>query len=125
MIKGIGIDLIDNSRIQILHEKYGQVFAKKILSEAEIIEFKKSRSPVSYLAKHFASKEALSKALGTGLYRRGIFPSNLTVDHDDAGKPFFIKNDSLLEVLKSISASNIFLSISDTNSHSTAMVLVE
>lgn len=125
MIKGIGIDLIDNSRIQVLHEKYGQVFAKKILSEAEIIEFKKSRSPISYLAKHFASKEALSKALGTGLYRRGIFPANLTVDHDDAGKPFFIKNDSLLEVLKSISASNIFLSISDTNSHSTAMVLVE
>jgi len=125
VIKGIGIDLIDNSRIQVLHEKYGQIFAKKILSESEMIEFKKSRSPVSYLAKHFASKEALSKALGTGLYRRGIFPSNLTVDHNDAGKPFFIKNDSLLEVLKSISASNIFLSISDTNSHSTAMVLVE
>ena len=125
MIKGIGIDLIDNSRIQVLHEKYGQIFAKKILSESEMIGFKKSRSPVSYLAKHFASKEALSKALGTGLYRRGIFPANLTVDHDDAGKPFFIKNDSLLEVLKSISASNIFLSISDTNSHSTAMVLVE
>ena len=125
MIKGIGIDLIDNSRIQVLHEKYGQVFAKKILSEAEMIEFTKSKSPISYLAKHFASKEALSKALGTGLYRRGIFPSNLTVGHDDAGKPFFIKNDSLLEVLRSISASNIFLSISDTNSHSTAMVLVE
>tara|TARA_B110000467_G_C17978499_1_gene294021 strand:+ start:33 stop:410 length:378 start_codon:yes stop_codon:yes gene_type:complete len=125
VIKGIGIDLIDNSRIQVLHEKYGQIFAKKILSESEMIEFKKSRSPVSYLAKHFASKEALSKALGTGLYRRGIFPSNLTVDHNDAGKPFFIKNDSLLEVLKSISASNIFLSISDTNSHSAAIVLVE
>lgn len=125
MIKGIGIDLIDNSRIQVLYEKYGQVFAKKILSEAEMIEFTKSKSPISYLAKHFASKEALSKALGTGLYRRGIFPSNLTVGHDDAGKPFFIKNDSLLEVLRSISASNIFLSISDTNSHSTAMVLVE
>jgi holo-[acyl-carrier protein] synthase len=125
VIKGIGIDLIDNSRIQVLYEKYGQVFAKKILSEAEMIEFTKSKSPISYLAKHFASKEALSKALGTGLYRRGIFPSNLTVGHDDAGKPFFIKNDSLLEVLRSISASNIFLSISDTNSHSTAMVLVE
>ena len=125
MIKGIGIDLIDNSRIQILHEKYGQVFAKKILSEAEMIEFNQSRSPASYLAKHFASKEALSKALGTGLYRRGISPSKLTVDHDDAGKPFFVKNDSLLEVLKSISASSIFLSISDTNNYSTAMVLVE
>lgn len=125
MIKGIGIDLIDNSRINILHEKYGQVFAKKILSEAEMIEFNQSSSPASYLAKHFASKEALSKALGTGLYRRGISPSKLTVDHDDAGKPFFVKNDSLLEVLKSISASSIFLSISDTNNYSTAMVLVE
>ena len=125
MIKGIGIDLIDNSRIQILYEKYGQVFAKKILSEAEMIEFNQSSSPSSYLAKHFASKEALSKALGTGLYRRGISPSKLTVDHDDAGKPFFVKNDGLLEVLKSISASSIFLSISDTNNYSTAMVLVE
>ena len=125
MIKGIGIDLIDNSRIQILYEKYGQVFAKKILSETEMIEFNQSSSPASYLAKHFASKEALSKALGTGLYRRGISPSKLTVDHDDAGKPFFVKNDSLLEVLKSISASSIFLSISDTNNYSTAMVLVE
>ena len=125
MIKGIGIDLIDNSRIQILYEKYGQVFAKKILSETEMIEFNQSSSPASYLAKHFASKEALSKALGTGLYRRGISPSKLTVDHDDAGKPFFVKNDSLIEVLKSISASSIFLSISDTNNYSTAMVLVE
>ena len=125
MIKGIGIDLIDNSRIQVLHEKYGQVFAKKILSTAEMIEFGKSRSPVNYLAKHFTSKEALSKALGTGLYRRGISPSKLTVDHDDMGKPFFIKDYSLLEVLKSISASNIFLSISDTDNHSTAIVLVE
>ena len=125
MIKGIGIDLIDNSRIHILYEKYGQVFAKKILSETEMTEFNQSSSPASYLAKHFASKEALSKALGTGLYRRGISPSKLTVDHDDAGKPFFVKNDSLLEVLKSISASSIFLSISDTNNYSTAMVLVE
>ena len=49
MIKGIGIDLIDNSRIKVLYEKYGQVFAKKILSENEMIEFKKSKSPVNYL----------------------------------------------------------------------------
>ena len=125
MIKGIGIDFIDNSRIKVLYEKYGQVFAKKILSENEMIEFKKSKSPVNYLAKHFASKEALSKALGTGLYRKGIIPSKLAIDHDKAGKPFFILNDNLTRVLKEISATNILLSISDTKSHSTAMVLVE
>ena len=125
MIKGIGIDLIDNSRIKILYAKYGHIFAKKILSETEITEFNKSKSPVSYLSKHFASKEALSKALGTGLYRKGVYPSKLVIDHDKSGKPFFVKTNTLIKILKSISANNIFLTISDTDSHSTAMVLVE
>lgn len=125
MIKGIGIDLVDNSRIKTLYVKYGQNFAKKILSNNEMIEFQKTRYPINYLSKHFASKEALSKALGTGLYRKGIFPSKLDIDHDVSGKPFFIMNACLSEVLKQISASNIFLSISDTKSHSTAMVLIE
>ena len=39
MIKGIGIDLIENKRIKILYKKYGLSFAKKILSLDELREF--------------------------------------------------------------------------------------
>ena len=89
MIKGIGIDLVENNRIKDLFNKYGEKFAKKILSNTEMSEFMKSDSQINYLSKNFASKEALSKALGTGLYREGVYPSQITVTHADSGKPFF------------------------------------
>ncbi|MAZ57018.1 MAG: holo-[acyl-carrier-protein] synthase, partial [Gammaproteobacteria bacterium] len=71
MIKGIGIDLVENNRIEFLLNKYGLKFAKKILSNEEMNDFLSSTSQSRFLSKNFASKEALSKALGTGLYREG------------------------------------------------------
>ena len=125
MIKGIGIDLVENDRIKFLYDKYGTKFAKKILSKVELSEFLNSDSPINYLSKNFASKEALSKALGTGLYREGVYPSSITVTHTESGKPFFIINEVLGILLGKLSADSLFLSISDSNRHSIAMVIME
>ena len=82
MIKGIGIDLVENKRIELLYEKYKHTFAEKILSEDELVEYHQSDSKVSYLSKHFASKEAFSKAIGTGLFRKGLYPAfDITPPH--------------------------------------------
>ena len=125
MIKNIGIDLVDSTRIKDIYNRYKNVFAAKILSKKEMFEFNKSTSKINFLSKRFASKEALSKALGTGLYRKGLYPSCITVIHDINGKPEFLF-DSYLEIkLKNIDAKNIFLTISDTNSLTTAMVIIE
>ena len=123
MIKGIGIDLIENKRIKILYKKYGSSFAKKILSVDELREFLVSKEPVNYLSKHFASKEALSKVLGTGLYRHGVFPSNITIAHDSMGKPEFVIDASLESIISNKSITSLFLSISDTTNYSTAIVI--
>ena len=123
MIKGIGIDLIENKRIKILYKKYGSSFAKKILSVDELREFLVSKEPVNYLSKHFASKEALSKVLGTGLYRHGVFPSNITITHDSMGKPEFVIDASLESIISNKSITSLFLSISDTTNYSTAIVI--
>ena len=123
MIKGIGIDLIENKRIKILYKKYGLSFAKKILSVDELREFLVSKEPVNYLSKHFASKEALSKVLGTGLYRHGVFPSNITITHDPMGKPEFVIDASLESIISNKSITSLFLSISDTTNYSTAIVI--
>ena len=125
MIKGIGIDLVENDRIKFLYKKYGAKFAKKILSKAELVEFLNTDLPVNYLSKNFASKEALSKALGTGLYREGVYPSSFTVSHTEQGKPFFIINEVLETLLETLSANNLFLSISDSDRQSIAMVIME
>ena len=125
MIKGIGIDLVENDRIKILYDKYGIKFAKKILSDIEFDEFLSINSSSEYLSKNFASKEALSKALGTGLYRKGVFPSAITVAHAASGKPFFLIDIFLEKLLDELSAKSLHLSISDSNRHSIAMVIME
>jgi len=125
VIKGIGIDIVEISRIKFLYDKYGIRFAKKILSTIEMDEFSKTQSPENYLSKNFASKEALSKALGTGLYRNGVYPSKITVTHAETGKPFFLINGRLEKLLKNMSSTKLFLSISDSNQHSVAMVVME
>ena len=69
MIKGIGIDSIENDRIYRILSKHGYRFQDKILGpeEKKEIEIKSNNyQKARYLSNNFACKEALSKALGLG-----------------------------------------------------------
>ena len=125
MIKGIGIDLVENKRIELLYEKYKDAFAEKILSEDELVEYRQSNSKVSYLSKHFASKEAFSKAIGTGLFRKGLYPALINIGHNKLGKPEFIANEELSRILNKNNINSSHLSISDTTELTTAIVILE
>ena len=125
MIKGIGIDLVENKRIELLYEKHKHAFAEKILSEDELEEYHQSNSKVSYLSKHFASKEAFSKAIGTGLFRKGLYPALITVGHNELGKPEFIVDEELSRILNKNNINSSHLSISDTTELTTAIVILE
>ena len=78
-----------------------------------------------YLAKKFASKEALSKSLGTGLYREGFFPRKIEVIHDKQGKPIFRLNAPLTDLMLKKSINRLHISISDTEKTSMATVVAE
>ncbi len=67
MIKGIGIDIIEVARIKGIMEKYGDKFFQRILTENEITYCKKFSDSELHFAGRFASKEAYSKAIGTGI----------------------------------------------------------
>ena len=123
MISGIGIDLVDKARFMSLVKKFGNRVANKILSKDEYLEYKNISNKPSFLSKRFAAKEALSKALGVGLYREGIYPKYISVKHNDFGKPFL----SLSSELKTIVNNNmrIQLSITDSDTQSIAFVVIE
>ena len=124
MVKGIGIDLIDNVRFERLINRFGNKIALKILSESELREYQKTLNKSSFLSKKFAAKEALSKAIGSGLYRNGIFPKLITIVHTSLGKPVFeISNE--IRISLEDKYQNIQLSITDTQTHSIAFVTVE
>ena len=77
-----------------------------------------------FLSRRFAAKEALSKALGFGLYRKGIYPKYISVKHNDLGKPF-LSLSSELETIINNDNINIQLSITDSDTQSIAFVVIE
>ncbi len=125
MIKGVGIDIIENARIKRTFSRFGYLFAKKILSVNELQEFSQTKKKVNFLAKRFASKEAVSKSIGIGLYRHGLSPSIIDIKKDNLGKPSILINKELKTILSEYSISHLHLSVSDTDDLSTAIVIAE
>ena len=125
MIRGIGVDIVENVRIESIFSRFGDSFARKILSKNEYMEYERSNKKTKYLAKKFASKEALSKSLGTGLYREGLFPREIEIIHDKQGKPLFRLNALLTDLMLRKSINRLHISISDTQKISMATVVAE
>ena len=67
MILGTGLDLLDTARFSRVAAKLGPSFAEGLFSEAERAWCARQRRPDEHLATRFAAREALLKALGTGL----------------------------------------------------------
>ncbi|NIM26725.1 MAG: holo-ACP synthase [Gammaproteobacteria bacterium] len=121
MIFGVGIDLVRISRMQAAIERHGRRFAERILSDLELAAFDASRRRAAFLAKHFAAKEALLKALGTGL-RMGIQWNHMEVRKDALGKPFLVCSGRVQELFDERGITESFLSISDEDEYAAAFV---
>ena len=120
-ILGIGIDIVDLERINKIYLKYGDKFAKKILNENELVIFNRSKNKSSFLGKRFAAKEAIGKALGTGILNGNLL-KNIFIDNDKYGKPIARFNDR--ERYKIYSNKIIHVSIADEKKFAIANALI-
>lgn len=117
----IGIDLVSIRRIESLIKKYDIVFLKKILNDDEISLVRNDKNfNIHRISGFFATKEALSKALGCGIGKDLRF-RDICIYKDDKGKPK-IKLDSA--VIKRFNIKNIDLSISHDKDYAIAVVQV-
>ena len=125
MIVGIGVDLCEIERIREAISRHGDHFARRILATDERSEFEglnpSMRPP--FLAKRFAAKEAVAKALGTGI-GRGLGFHDITITHDELGKPMVSLN-SENHALKDALSYRVHLSISDERTHAVAFCTIE
>ena len=71
MIIGIGTDVVDTDRVRQSMDRWGRRFARRVLSSGECAVFADRLENPEFLARQFAAKEAVAKALGTGM-RRGV-----------------------------------------------------
>ncbi len=85
--QGIGIDLVEVPRIRTLLEKHGQCFKERTFTAAEIAYCDSCADPAMHYAARFAAKEAVAKALGTGLWAEGVNWTDIEVVRQESGKP--------------------------------------
>jgi holo-[acyl-carrier protein] synthase len=124
VIFGVGTDVVEIARIQKALERFGERFARKILTEPELGRFRGHRLPANYLAKRFAAKEAFTKALGTGIRSpagwHGMWVVNLP-----SGKPELQFTPALQELLRRRQVTGAHLSLTDEKGVAFATVILE
>ena len=124
MIKGIGTDLVSIDRIEQVLARHPAAFSKRVLHKNEQVIFADHHDPIAYLAKRFAAKEALSKALGTGI-AKGVSFQEIEVSNDAMGRPLLELHDHTKDIAESMGVNNCFLSLSDEKKYAIAYVVLE
>jgi holo-[acyl-carrier protein] synthase len=124
VIAGIGVDLVDKTRIDRLLEQYGDQFVQRVLNAQERTQFEKSARKSWFVANRFAAKEAISKALGTGL-RYPVTLHSIGVISNPVGRPEFRFSEVLQNYLDARKVSCGHLSITHEGNLVCAVVVLE
>ena len=124
-ILGIGIDIIQNNRVEKLAKK--KIFIKRTFGKNELKFSSKTINKTNYLAKRFAAKEAFAKTLGIG-FRNGLNFKDIEILNNKLGKPYYLvskKIDNMIKKKFKIKRYNLFLSISDDKDYSIAFTILQ
>ena len=123
-ILGIGVDIIQNKRINKLIKN--DTFIKRLFGNNEIKLSKKNNNKINYYAKRFAAKESFAKSIGTGL-RNNLNFKDIEILNDKNGKPYYLKSKKIDHIIyKKFNTRKyeLFLSISDEKDYSVAFTIL-
>jgi holo-[acyl-carrier protein] synthase len=113
-----GIDLIEIARIKRAMDRHGDRFLQRFFTAQEI-EFCAGRA--SSLAGRFAVKEAVAKALGTGI---GDFTwTDVEIVCDGRGRPELFLHNQAREMAGRQGLSEWSISISHTDTHAIGLAV--
>ena len=125
-IFGIGTDIVNIKRMEKSINRFDKKFKKRIFSKNEILYCERKKHPVSFYAKRFAAKEALTKAMGVGI-RKGIDLRNIEIYNNIQGKPSIKLKGNVNTLLKNKIKNKkyyIYLSLSDDKPWAHATVII-
>ena len=121
MIVGIGNDIIEIERVEKAISKEG--FIAKVYTQKEIKNIVKRGNRTETYAGIFSAKEAISKAIGTGV--REFALTDLEILNDDLGKPYVIVSDKLNKIIQRKKENyQIEIAISHSKKYATAMAII-
>ncbi len=124
MIKGIGTDIVEVSRIERESSRLGTGFLERIFTPGEIDYCERKRRRFESYAARFAAKEAFLKALGTG-GRDGISWLDIEVVRDGRGRPGLVLHGRAREIARERGVAAVFISLSHSHELATAVAVLE
>ena len=122
MILGIGTDIMEIARIERLMDQFGDDFYRRIYTEKEIEQgcLRVGDKKTAFFATRFAAKEAVSKALGTGIGKNADF-KDIEIISEESGKPRVKLHGKALKTAKTKSTEFVVdVSLSDSRNYAVA-----
>jgi holo-[acyl-carrier protein] synthase len=114
----LGVDLLENSRLLGLHQRYGERFLRRVFT---VTELEQAGWRAERLAGRFAAKEAAAKALGTGMVT--VAWREIEVLRTRGGKPALRLHGRAAARAALLGIEEFDVSISDTSDHTMAVVV--
>ncbi|MGN0072387.1 MAG: holo-ACP synthase [Coriobacteriales bacterium] len=116
-IAGLGVDIVEIPRMEAILQR-SPAFERKVFTEGERAYCSKKHNPAVHYATHFAAKEAVVKALGTG-FGSGVGFQDVEVTHNERGKPVVLLHNRARQIADEMGILEIPISLSRT--HGTAV----
>ena len=120
MIISTGIDIVEIERINLLYQRYGEKFLRKVLHSSELEQLPRGNL-ISFLAGRWAAKEAFWKALKTNKF----FSPNRIVIISGSNSKIEIYSKEVKEKLNEMEVKKIHFSISHERHYAVAIVILE
>lgn len=124
MILGIGVDIIEISRLRHALERSKDRFLQRVFTPEEQQFCAGHRDPAPHYAARFAAKEALFKALGTG-WAQGVTWLDAEVRREHLGAPVLVLHGEAQRLSASMGADKVHLSLSHSDQAAIALVILE
>ena len=124
MIHGIGTDIVRIERFEDMYRRHGERLVKHLLLPRELALFDCNKRPARFLAMHWAAKEAVVKALGTG-FAQGIWIKDVGYAPNALGRPEIIWSPEADTIRRNMGVIGGHLSLSDEEGLIVAMAVLE
>jgi holo-[acyl-carrier protein] synthase len=121
---GIGVDLVENARIEHSLDRFGERFLHRVFTAGEIEYSQSMKYPARHLAARFAAKEAVSKAFGTGI-GKAMGWKDIDVRRKPSGEPFVILEGGAKKLAEERKVSKVSITLSHTEHHAMAVIVIE
>ncbi len=123
-VLGVGVDIVECSRISHSLERFGERFLHRVFTAGEIEYCQAMKYPARHFAARFAAKESVSKAFGTGI-GKAMGWRDIDIRREGSGQPFVVLGGGAQKLAAERGVSAVWVSLSHTDHHAVATVVIE